>query len=42
MTTADAIRQAGRERFILSPGCTVPSFTPQRTLRCLREHTRGP
>ena len=38
----DAIRQAGRERFILSPGCTVPSFTPQRTLRCLRETTRGP
>lgn len=37
----DAIRQAGRQRFMLAPGCTVPSFTPQRTLRCLRDTTRS-
>jgi uroporphyrinogen decarboxylase len=36
----DAFTQAGRRNFILAPGCTVPSFTPQRTLRCLRDHTR--
>lgn len=38
----DALRQAGRQRFILAPGCTVPSFTPQRSLRCLRDYTRTP
>jgi uroporphyrinogen decarboxylase len=37
----DAIAQAGRQRLILSPGCTVPSFTPMRTLSYLREHTRA-
>ncbi len=37
----DAIAQAGRERLILSPGCTVPSFTPMRTLSYLREYTRA-
>jgi uroporphyrinogen decarboxylase len=37
----DAIRQAGRQRLILAPGCTVPSFTAQRTLRCLRDTTRS-
>ncbi len=36
----DAFAQAGRERFILAPGCTLPSFTPERTLRHLREYTR--
>jgi uroporphyrinogen decarboxylase len=35
----DALRQAGRDRFILAPGCTVPSFTPQRLLRFLRDYT---
>lgn len=34
----DARAQAGRSRWIVAPGCTVPSFTPERTLRCLREH----
>jgi uroporphyrinogen decarboxylase len=37
----DALAQAGRRRFLLSPGCTVPSFTPQRTLRALRDYTLG-
>jgi uroporphyrinogen decarboxylase len=37
----DALAQAGRRRFILAPGCTVPSFTPQRTLRCLQDHARA-
>lgn len=37
----DAIRQAGRQRLILAPGCTVASFSPQRSLACLREYTRG-
>lgn len=36
----DAFAQAGRRNFILAPGCTVPSFTPRRSLRCLREYTR--
>ena len=33
----DAISQAGREKFILAPGCTIPSFSPQRSLAFLRE-----
>ena len=37
----DALAHAGRRRWIAAPGCTVPSFTPQRTLRCLRDHTRA-
>jgi uroporphyrinogen decarboxylase len=37
----DAIAQAGRERLILSPGCTIPSFSPKRTLSFLREYTRA-
>src|SRR5690606_14481632 len=36
----DAIAQAGRERLLLSPGCTVPSFSPKRSLAFLREYTR--
>lgn len=36
----DALRQAGREKFILAPGCTVPSFTPGRLLRFLREYSQ--
>lgn len=35
----DAFAQAGRERFILAPGCTLASFTPQRTLRHVRDYT---
>jgi uroporphyrinogen decarboxylase len=37
----DAIAQAGRQRLILSPGCTVPSFTSMRTLSFVREYTRS-
>ena len=33
----DAIAQAGREHFILAPGCTIPSFSPKRSLMFLRE-----
>src|SRR5690606_32479307 len=36
----DAIAQAGRDRLILSPGCTVPSFTPMQTLSYVLEYTR--
>jgi uroporphyrinogen decarboxylase len=37
----DAIAQAGRGNFVLAPGCTIPSFSPQRTLSFLREYTRS-
>jgi uroporphyrinogen decarboxylase len=33
----DAYRQAGKRRFILSPGCTAAPQTPAPTWRCLRE-----
>lgn len=36
----DAVAQVGRRRLILSPGCTVPSFTSVRTLHCLSDHAR--
>jgi uroporphyrinogen decarboxylase len=36
----DAIAQAGRRKFILAPGCTIPSFTPKRSLAFLRDYTR--
>ncbi|HLS16324.1 MAG TPA: uroporphyrinogen decarboxylase family protein [Paenalcaligenes sp.] len=36
----DALAQAGRERFILAPGCTIPSFTSKRTLDFLRAYTQ--
>ena len=36
----DAFAQAGREKFILAPGCTMASFTSNRTLRFLREYSR--
>ena len=36
----DAIAQAGRTNFILACGCTVPSFTPKRSLMFLRDYTR--
>lgn len=31
---------AGSQKFILAPGCTIPSFTPRRNLEFLREYTR--
>ncbi len=37
----DALAQAGPRNFILAPGCTIPSFTPKRTLRFLRDYTRA-
>jgi uroporphyrinogen decarboxylase len=36
----DAIAQAGVRKLILAPGCTIPSFSPRRTLCFLREYTR--
>lgn len=36
----DTIAQAGRNRLIIAPGCTMPSFTPARNLRYLRDYTR--
>lgn len=36
----DAIAQAGRRKFILAPGCTIPSFSPKRSLAFLRDYTR--
>ena len=37
----DALAQAGPRKFILAPGCTIPSFSPRRSLRFLREYTAG-
>jgi uroporphyrinogen decarboxylase len=37
----DAFAQAGRRNFILAPGCTIPSFSPKRTLTFLRDYTRN-
>ena len=36
----DALAQAGRRKFILAPGCTLPSFSPKRSLAFLHEYTR--
>jgi uroporphyrinogen decarboxylase len=36
----DALAQAGRRKFILAPGCTLPSFSPKRSLTFLRDYTR--
>ncbi len=36
----DALAQAGPRKFILAPGCTIPSFSPKRSLAYLREYTR--
>ena len=35
----DAVAAAGTQKFILAPGCTMPSFTPRRNLEFLREYT---
>ncbi|WP_198972659.1 uroporphyrinogen decarboxylase family protein [Xylophilus sp. ASV27] len=37
-----AIAAAGKDRLILAPGCTIPSFTSERNLRYLREYSRFP
>lgn len=37
----DIIAQVGRQRLIIAPGCTIPSFTPKRNLDYLREYTKG-
>ena len=37
----DAFNQVGRNNFILSPGCTLPSFSPKRSLEFLRNYTRA-
>jgi uroporphyrinogen decarboxylase len=36
----DALARAGRRKFILAPGCTIPSFSPKRSLTFLRDYTR--
>jgi uroporphyrinogen decarboxylase len=33
----DCVRQIGREKFILAPGCTIPTQTPWYLLRTIRE-----
>ena len=33
----DAVKQAGKRNFILTPGCTSPPQTPEHILRCVRE-----
>jgi hypothetical protein len=33
----DAFKQAGKRKFILSPGCTSAPQTPEHILRCVRE-----
>lgn len=38
----DALATAGRDNYILAPGCTIPSFTSQRNLNFLREYSRFP
>jgi len=35
----DSFAQAGKENFILGPGCTIPSFTSARNLLHLREYS---
>ena len=36
----DALRQAGKRKFLIAPGCTVASHTAQHILRCLRDTSR--
>lgn len=35
----DIIAQVGRNRLIIAPGCTMPSFTPARNLQYLRRYS---
>ena len=37
----DAVRQASKRTFILSPGCTSAPQTPEHILRCVRETSRA-
>lgn len=37
----DILAQVGRDRLIIAPGCTIPSFTPMRNLNYLREYTKA-
>lgn len=37
----DTIAQVGRQRLIIAPGCTIPSFTSERNLKYLREYTNS-
>lgn len=36
----DAVAQAGREKLILSPGCTIPTQTPWYLLQAFRDVSR--
>ena len=36
----DAFKQAGRKKFIISPGCTSAPQTPEHILRCVRAVSR--
>ena len=38
----DTIAQAGKDKLIIAPGCTIASFTSQRNLALLRSCTRFP
>jgi uroporphyrinogen decarboxylase len=37
----NAVEQAGRERLILAPGCTLPAWVPAHQLRRLREEAHS-
>jgi uroporphyrinogen decarboxylase len=37
----DALNQAGRRKFMLTPGCTSAPQTPEHVLRCVRETSRS-
>ncbi len=37
----DAFKQAGKNNFIISPGCTSAPQTPERILRCVRDTSRA-
>jgi uroporphyrinogen decarboxylase len=37
----DAVKQAGKRNFMLTPGCTSAPQTPEHILRCVRETSRA-
>jgi len=37
----DALKQAGKRKFIITPGCTSAPQTPEHILRCVRETSRA-
>lgn len=37
----DAFRQAGKRKFMITPGCTSAPQTPEHILRCVRETSRA-